>query len=285
MSGKSELRIFDKHLPQVTVESGTFIDINPTTSLSENASTIDFVIRGSEGEYLDLNDTFLYVLLNVVTNDNKKLASTSTIVPSNFFMNALFQDVILKLNDTVIEGGNRLYSYKATIEDVFNFDRDAKDLQLYMKGYDESADDRKSWIAGSRDCSCVGALRLDFFNQPINLLPGVDVTVTLQRSKDTFALANTTKGSKIVIKDAKLFVRRIKANPSVSVAHELGLKKQNAIYSYNRGQVVTYAIPAGSQSHFKDNLFSRSLLPKFVVVGFVTSGAMNGDVNSQPRYK
>lgn len=277
MSGKSELRLFDKPLPQIAVESGAFVDINPTTSLSENASTIDFVIRGSEGEYLDLNDTFLYVNLNVLSSDNKPLSATSVVTPSNYFMNSLFQDVILKFNDTIVEGGSRLFPYKATIEDIFHFDHDAKMFQLYMKGYWDGEEERKRWIGGGEDCELVGALRLDFFNQPTNLVPGVDVTVTLHRAKNTFSLNKATKGIKLNIKDVKLYVRRIKANPSVSLAHEVGLKKGNAKYNYNRGQVITYAIPAQSQSHFKDNLFSRSLLPKFVVVGFVSSSSMNGD--------
>ena len=73
MSGKSELRVFDHELPQIVIESASFVDVNPQTSLSENANTIEFYINGSETEYLDMNDTVLYLRLSVVGGDGKSL--------------------------------------------------------------------------------------------------------------------------------------------------------------------------------------------------------------------
>ena len=93
MSGKSELRIFDRELPQMVVESASFVDVHPSTSLGENANTIEFCINGSNQEYLDLNDTLLYLSLNVSAGDGKCLAATSIVAPANYFMNALFNDV------------------------------------------------------------------------------------------------------------------------------------------------------------------------------------------------
>ena len=40
--------LFDKPTPQVVIDSAIFMDVNPTTSLGENAQTIDFTINGSE---------------------------------------------------------------------------------------------------------------------------------------------------------------------------------------------------------------------------------------------
>ena len=51
MSGKSELRVFDYEMPQIVVEAASFVDINPQTSLSENANTIEFYINGSKTKY------------------------------------------------------------------------------------------------------------------------------------------------------------------------------------------------------------------------------------------
>ena len=73
MSGKSELRVFDHEMPQIVIEDANFVDINPQTSLSESANTIEFYINGSETEYLDMNDTLLYLRLNVVAGDGKHL--------------------------------------------------------------------------------------------------------------------------------------------------------------------------------------------------------------------
>jgi len=283
MSGKTELRIFDHQLPQIVTDSAIFTDVNPSTSLSENANTIDFVINGSESEYLDLNDTLLYLRYKVVSNDGKALPATSVVTPANFFMNALFSDVCLTLNDTVIEGGNHMYPYKSTIESIFGFNEDAKNIQLLPMGYEDEEIERKKWLVNSRIGELAGALRLDFVNQPKYLIPSVNVKITLHRSKDKFALIHGAGDPVIKIIHAKLYVRRVKVNAAVALGHQVGLAKKNAIYPYNRNQVVSYSIPAGSLSSFKENLFSNTLLPKFVVVGFVTAAAFTGtELESDP---
>ena len=69
----------------------------------------------------------------------------------------------------------------------------------------------------------------------------------------------------------------MRVSPTVSLAHNKGLStSKNALYQYNRGQMISYSISQGSLSHFNDNLFSTKLLPKFVVVGFVKAAAYNG---------
>jgi len=152
MSGKTELRLFDHDLPQLVVDSACFTDINPSTSLSENASAIDFTINASDTDYLDLNDSLLYLRLKVTTSDGKNIAAASLSTPSNFFMNALFSDVMLSLNDTVIEGGNHLYPYKSTIESIFSLNSEAKRIQLLPMGYQDDEVKRKTWILESRTC-------------------------------------------------------------------------------------------------------------------------------------
>jgi hypothetical protein len=279
MSGKTELRLFDEPLPQLVVESASFVDISPTTSILDESSKIDFVIYGSEREYLDLNDTFLYVRYSVRAADGKtSLPTDSKVTPVRYMMNALFSDVTLSLNDTIIEGGNQLYSYKSTIETIFGFNREAKEVKFAAIGYAEAEDDRKKWIAQSRLAELAGPLRLDFLNQPKYLLPNVNVRITLTRSRADFSLTGGgTTASKLLIHDVKLYVRRVRVAKPVMLAHEKGLVTRNAIYPHQRGKVVSYSIPSGSLSHFRDNVFSTALLPKLVIVGFVKAHSFNGD--------
>ena len=197
MSGKSELEVFGQQFAQIVIDAASFVDVNPQTSLSENASTIEFVINGSEAEYLDLNDTLLYLRVKVTTGDGKTLPAGSTATPSNFFMNALFSDVTLQLNDTVVEGGNQLYAFKSTFESIFAFTNAAKKIQLRPMGYCEDENERKNWIKESKPLELMGALRLDFLNQPKYLIPGVNVRIKLQRAKDKFALIHGTGNPKI----------------------------------------------------------------------------------------
>ena len=128
MSGKSELQIFNSIPPQVVVEQGVFVDINPITGVDD--STIEFVINGSQNEYIDLNDTLLYLKLNVINPDGSKLDAASSVAPTNYMMNALFSDVVLSMNNVIIEGvihiipTRQLLSLFLTlvkIQNVYNF--------------------------------------------------------------------------------------------------------------------------------------------------------------------
>jgi len=285
MSGKSELLLFDSATPQVVIENGYFVDVPPIHSIADSATTITFFIHGSEQDYLDLNDTFIYVKYKVVTATKAALPADSPLIPVNHTLNALFSDITLQLNDTIIEGGSQLYPYKATIENIFGFNEDTKRIQLSCAGYDSDASNRKLWIKQSKVNELVGALRLDFFNQPRYLLPNVDIRLSLTKSKPKFALCGGgSTNPNLIIEEAKLYVRRVRVNDSVMQAHEQSLDIHNAIYPYTRGQVLSYSIPIGSLSHFRENLFNSSLLPKFVVVGFVKSSAFNGDNLSEEPF-
>ena len=68
----------------------------------------------------------------------------------------------------------------------------------------------------------------------------------------------------------------MKVNPSVSIAHELALKKGPAISPVRRVDCKTFIIPTGNPSLRKDNLYS-GLVPKTFVFGMVDSAAFNGD--------
>jgi len=75
MSGKSELDIFSTLPPQLVVDSAVFSDIYPSTGLESSSTTIEFVVQGSPNEYLDLNDTLLYLQLKFVKTDHTNLAN------------------------------------------------------------------------------------------------------------------------------------------------------------------------------------------------------------------
>jgi len=209
-------------------------------------------------------------------------------VPANYFLNALFSDVTLALNEIQIEGGTSMYPYKAIIESIFNFDDDATRTQLLPAGVTDADDERAKWVGNSATFELVGALRLDFLNQPKYLIPGVSVRISLTRSKDAFCLGfangQNDDGSKfkVVISKCILYVRRVQVHPSVELGHRTGLIKKNAIYPYTRSKTITYTIPTGSYTYFKENLFSTAVLPKFVVVGMVHADACAGTLMKDP---
>ena len=139
MSGKSELLLFSDPAPHSVIKSSIFDKIGPLTTISNHPDAVyDFNIKGSNIQYLDLNESSIVVKLhvhNIQANLPIQLKATDDAAGCNFFLNALFKDVSLTLNNRLVEGGNALYCYKATIDQIFNFRESSRDFHLGGAGY------------------------------------------------------------------------------------------------------------------------------------------------------
>ena len=81
--------------------------------------------------------------------------------------------------------------------------------------------------------------------------------------------------------EAYLKIHKVKVSPSISIAHELALKKGPAIYPIRRVECKTFIISAGNPSLRKDNVFN-GLIPKTFAMVMVDSAAFNGDYKKNP---
>lgn len=290
--GKSELLLFDETPVQTSITSGGWVDFhsisNPTTG-----GPLDFYVPGTQDEYLDLNDTKLYLQLQVNTTPDD-----ATVAPSNLLLSTLFQDVSISMNDVVIQGGDQLYAYKSMIESVLLFDKGTKETQLRTSGYfpdqsehmNEAANsgfvERVTWVAGKKQLTLIGPLHLDVMTQPRYILPMVDLKLRMTRSSDKFSLLyyQTTPPvtrAEIVIQKAILYVRKVKTLPSVVEGHEMGLEHNNAIYPIQHVSMQTMTVAQGLQSYNRENIF-QGRMPKFVCVCMVDNTGYNGAYAQNP---
>jgi len=293
---KSELLIFNPVPVQSSMISSSWVDFH-TLSTTIGDGPLEFNVSASQEEYLDLNDTGLYVRLRVDTTGNE--ADAITIGPANYLLHSLFQDVSLKLNDTVVQGGDQMYAYKSVLNSMLLFDADTKKTQLRACGYykDEAGkyDDktgtgfveRSKWISGKKELELYGPVHCDLMNQTRYIIPQVNVNLRLTRIKNGFAMlcydTGTAFTAKIVILEALLYVRRVKLIPSILEAHEDGLKKHNALYPVQHMRMETFTVAKGSQSLSRENIF-QGKMPKFVVVAMVENSAYNGAYNKNPYH-
>ena len=128
-----------------------------------------------------------------------------------------------------------------------------------------------------------GPLFCDVFRSERLLLSFVDLKVILNRNVNAFCIMSDIDGAahKVKLTEAYLKICKVKVSPSVSIAHELALKKGPAIYPVRRVECKTFIIAAGNQSLRKDNLYN-GLVPKTSVFGMVDSAAFNGDYEKNP---
>ena len=298
----SQLDLFTVLPTQTSILAGTWDEYHPISNLLDG-SPIEFNVSGTPDEYIDLSQTKLHIKAKIFNADGTHLDADAQVAPANLFLHSLFSQCEVSLNERLVSAASNNYPYRAYLETLLNYGREAKESQLtsalFIKDQagklDENnpqvADDvanmglkkRYEYSARSRLIDMTGPIHSDIFMQDKLLLGGIDLKVKLTPSKPSFSvIAPNNQGHyKVSITHASLKVRRVKVSPSVSLAHARALEVGTAKYDINRVEVKAFSIPTGTMSFSKDNLFLGQL-PHRLVLGFVDNDAYNGVYNKNP---
>lgn len=289
---KSELDIFAVPPTQTSVESGAIQCYRPVSALT-GTSPIEFLVPGSSEEYIDLAHTTIHILVRIIPGKLEK-DEVANIAPVNNFLHSMFSQVDVYLNQKNVCPPSSHYNYRAYIENLLNYGEDAKNSHLqtalwykdtanYMDSLlevNKGVTIRKKLCSDEKLIELYGNLHCDIFNQDKFLINGVDLGVRLCKEKPEFCLMTPKEGS-IDIVEANLFVRKVKINPSILVAHARALAIAPAKYPITRVEIKTVTISAGIQSKTVDNLYLGQL-PKRCIIGFVSNDRVNGDFKLNP---
>lgn len=296
---KSELDLFSVPPVNTSMERGGYVTFLPVSSITDNGP-LEFSVSASTDEYIDLGRTYLYVKVKVTKKDGTNVDANAKVVPVNLFLHALFSQVDVHLRDTLISPSVNTYAYKSYLETLLSYGTDAKETQLSaelwaadrgnMNENDPYHDDltnsgmkeRSEFIAGSKTVELMGRIHSDVFQQDRYLLNGVDMHVKLIRSSPLFHLIGDEDKYTSKITDAALYVRKVKLNPSITIAHSKLLDQGKLVkYPIRRGVVTSFTISQNSLSFNKENVVSGQL-PRRVVIGFVRNAAFNGTIQQNP---
>jgi hypothetical protein len=292
---KSELDLFQLPPTQVAIQDGHHVEHRPLSSITDQGP-VEFFVAPSDVEYIDPNDTYLYVKMRVLNADGTPLAHDAAVGPENLTLHSLWSQVDVFLNDTLITPSNNTYPYRAYLETLLSYGEDAKKsfLQLAMFFKDKAGHmdamhaantglrDRRQFINGGRPVELFGRLHVDLFHQDRLLVNGVGMKLRLVRSKDAFVLhSNDGEQFKINIQDVSLYVRKVKVNPQVQLAHLQTLQKGNAKYPLKRVVTKVFAVPQGQMQVQKENLFLGQL-PNRLIIGLITNQAFHGSYAHNP---
>ncbi|XP_066480774.1 uncharacterized protein F54H12.2-like [Tiliqua scincoides] len=295
---KSELDLFQIAPTQTSVEGSIFIEVPPLAAVTESAP-LEFFIAGNGEDYLDLNNTLLYLCCKIVKEDGTNIARAAEVGLVNYPIAAIFSQLDVTLGDRLISQSNNCYPFRAFIESILNFGGETLSTQfsagLFYKdtpGEHESTGldgDNQGFIrraaltAESRKIDLLGHLHADLFFQEKLLLNGVDVKIKLTRSKDAFCLMSDDPGVhyKLQILTASLFVKKVRVAPGVRLGHAEALLTATAKYPVDRVSMKIFSIAAGSRISNQENLFLGQL-PKLVVVGLVDNDSFSGAYDKNP---
>ena len=300
---KTELDLFSIPPTQTSLEKGHWVEFQPVSSVSDGGP-ITFLSPGTE-DYVDLSKTILVVRAKVTKADGANLDADMKVGVVNNLLHSLFKQVDVFLKEKQVTQATGTYAYRAYLETLLNYGPAAKKSQLtaslYYKdkaGKMETTDPTlakddedvnpglKARYAFNKESGTVemaGPLFCDVFMTDRLLLSFVDLKIILNRNIDAFCVMSgvANPDQKVKLTDAYFKLRKVKISPSVSVAHELALKKELAIYPIRRVECKSFIVPAGNPSLRTDNIFN-GLVPKSFVFGSVDSSAFNGSYTKNP---
>lgn len=298
---KSELDIFSIPPTQTSVEAGNWIETHPIATLSDRGP-IEFDIPGDGTQYFDLANVYLHVKASITKADSTPLGVDNHPGPVNNWLHSLFEEVEVKLGNTVVTTPTRTYPYRAYLETLLSMGNDAKETQMTtclfykdsagkMDGKTSAAEDdsnqglvaRGAYTALSRPVEMTGRIHADIFSQDKLLLNRVPLRIKLIRSPDTFSVmgGGPNPAFKVHIVSAKLYVRRVDVSPSVFTAHQKALNLGPAKYPIKRVMCKYFTIPQNNSSTNQENLFNGQM-PTRVIVGCVDTAAFNGSFGRNP---
>ena len=291
----SELDLFARTPIQTSVDHTVYKDHFPISGLIES-SPLEFNVTSSGDEYLDLSESYLSITAHVSDAGVKNKTADDVCTPTNLYIHSLFSQVDVSINGKLVSSSTNMYAYRSYIESLLSYGRAYKKSyltnSLWYKDiaghFDEltEADNkgaykRHQFIKNAKKVDMLGFLHTDFFRQERLLPPGCDVKLRLVRAADDFSLLSTKPGYKTLIDNAVLYVKKVKLNPSVSLAHANVLKKHNMLFPIQRVGCKVFSIPAGSLSSYRESIISGQL-PSKIIIGIVKNAAYNGTHNMNP---
>lgn len=284
----SQLDLFRGPLKQLSHDKTMFVPHYPLTTLSSNGP-IEIDIPASP-MYTDLSESRLYLKCKVVNHDGSDIAADASVAPVNMLLHACFSKVDFTVNGRLLTQASDTYPWKAALETLINFGRDAKLSQLQSIGYckDEATgsagyDKRREWCSESRSFELYGPLHVDIAFQEKYLINGLSMRIKLTRSPNRFCLQSTDQNAnyRLDISQAVYYVRRIKVSPAIELAHAKAMEKSNAPYPVHKTEVVVVPIGSGHSNISKEGLFAGRI-PRKLVITFLAANSYNGHFAHSP---
>ena len=121
----------------------------------------------------------------------------------------------------------------------------------------------------------MGPIHSDIFFQDQVLLISVIFSIKLNQGKNSFCLISSAAppSFKVVIKEAILFIRRVKLASSIILDHAAAPKYSSVKYQIHRIDCKVWSVPWGFSSF---TLTTLGLIPKWNMLVLVDTAAYNG---------
>ena len=125
----SELMLFQNPVVNEGIEYLQWIECRPVNQITEDGS-IGIHLKASRSQYLDLQRSRLYVKAKIVKEDGGSLEATDVVTPVNLWLQSLWNQVDVFLQQKLVSSSGTNYAYKALMDVLLNYGGDAESTQL-----------------------------------------------------------------------------------------------------------------------------------------------------------
>ncbi|KAK3082571.1 hypothetical protein FSP39_010750 [Pinctada imbricata] len=227
-------------------------------------------------------------------------AASDNVGPVNLPLHALFSQVDVSIQNKQISSTSGNYPYKAYIQCLLRYGKDAKKSQLTSQlwstdtpgafddpdaesGQNLGLYERQKYFSKGRSVDLMGPIYHDLFGLDRYILNQVPLSLKFYRSKPEFYLMTNEKSASYAIEIEEMIIKlcKIQCNPAVIYAHAQTLETTNAKYPFIKTEVKMMAIPRGQVNFTWDNCVN-GIRPLRCAIGFVNSLAASGSTNLNP---
>jgi hypothetical protein len=308
-SHKSELDLWAIPPTNVAIRRKYEVEYRPISVISGDPSVIQFVIPGSVENYIDLDETELYVKLKISVKDKETVLKPSQwpgkVSVVNNLLHSLFQKIELKTSNAPLTVPNNYYAYRAYLEKLLGESTLSASTHLYTEGYtnddfivisgDTNSGRRvalnteriKQFKEDGSDglIELMGRLHLDLSQQEKLIIGGLDLMFSLFPHKPTFYLhcAADTYNINVSFEEVLLYVKHANVYPPILAVHEKALRTSPAKYPIARREIKTWCLAKGVQNAPLNNVFSGTL-PRRIFLCMTSNTAENGSYTTNPFF-
>jgi len=282
---------------EITMESGRTISLRPTSMKS--SGPFEFMIPSQTSSFINLPSTRLFVQLKVVKSDGSNMGDNDWISFTNLLGGSLFRSINVELNGCLsAQLTNDLTHYKKYLQTILSYSDSACETHLlseyfrmdspfHFDNFDADTQNtcfkiRRDVMANSKSFQIVTDLASDFLKCDKFLPPGIQMTLTLNRENDSFALLGSGAFNyKIEIEDMKLYMRVIELHENLTSQHIRHALKSTMYLPFTKTEIKHHGVGAGLTSINWPNIFNGKL-PHSLIIFLVESTAFNGDFSKNP---
>ena len=293
---KGEFEYFEPTTTQMAVVRAHMVEYSPLAAL-QHLTPIEFLVPGTTKRYLDLNQSYIYIKCKFTKPDGTNIATKAG--PINYLLHSLFSNIDVELCGKQLSDANGLYHYRAMFETLLTHGNDVKESQLQAAMWKKDTAghmditkvdstnigllDRGEYFATSKEVELIGRPHLDLFHQSLAIPGNCSLKLRLVPNPDALIVMaeNATVPIKVMIIDARLFIRTEEVSDSLVVAHEQMLQKMNMRIPLRRVTMKHISVPAQTSSVMHDNVYT-GLIPERIVIAFVPDASMTGSYTTNP---